>query len=182
LIKTKGIDLNLKAIANLQEKYPDIYYLIIGEGEERTRLGKLVKYLKLQGKVEFLGQLPHQRVMEYMSICSIFSLPSWQETLGRVYMEAMAHGKPVIGCRGQGADGIITDKETGLLPRSKDVDSLVEAIDYLLGHPDKAKAMGESARELVMENYTWEKNVERIVRLYQEILKDCNCADQGFHH
>jgi glycosyltransferase involved in cell wall biosynthesis len=171
LWRSKGIDLNLKAIAKLESKYPNIYYWIIGEGAERARLTKLVEDLNLQNKVEFLGQLPHQKVMEYMSVCDIFSLPSWQETLGLVYLEAMAHGKPIIGCQGQGVDGIITERETGFLARPRDVNSLVEAIDLLLGCPEKAKAIGEQARKLVLDNYTWERNAERTTRLYREVLE-----------
>lgn len=170
LWRSKGIDLNLKAIAKLEGKYPNIYYWIIGEGEERARLGKLVEDLNLQSKVEFLGQLPHQKVMEYMSMCDIFSLPSWQETLGLVYLEAMAHGKPIIGCQGQGVDGIITEGKTGFLARPTDVNSLVKAIDFLLGYPQKAKAIGEQARKLVLENYTWEKNAQSNIKIYEELL------------
>ncbi|MCK4823670.1 glycosyltransferase, partial [bacterium] len=171
LIRTKGIDLNLKAIAELRQKYPSISYLIIGQGNERARLERLAEDLNLQGNVQFLGQLPHQKVMEYMSMCDIFSLPSWQETLGLVYLEAMAHGKPVIGCQGQGVDGIVVEGETGFLARPGDVDSLVEAISFLLDNPLKAKAIGEQARELVLANYTWEKNAERTMRLYHEVLE-----------
>jgi len=170
LIPTKGVELNIKAIAKLQEKYPDIYYLIIGEGKERARLEKLVQDLNLQSKVQFLGQLPHQKVMEYMSMCDIFSLPSWQETFGLVFLEAMAHGKPIIGGQGQGVDGIVTDGETGLLAKLGDVNSLIKAIDFLLRYPQKAQEIGERAKRLVLENYTWEKNTQGYIKIYEELL------------
>jgi len=170
LIPTKGIDLNIKAIAKLQEKYPNIYFLIIGEGKERARLEKLVEDLNLQSKVQFLGQLSHQKVMEYMSVCDIFSLPSWQETLGIVYLEAMAHGKPIIGCQGQGVDGIVIDGETGFLAKPRDVNSLLNAIDFLLDNPQEAQEIGERAKKFVLENYTWEKNTQGCMKIYEELL------------
>lgn len=170
LIPTKGLDLNLQALRSLITRYDDLLYLIIGDGPIRKDLERLVDDLGLKKQVEFLGQLPHQQVMEYMSICDIFMLPSWQETFGLVYIEAMAHTKPVIGVQDQGVDGIVKHGKTGLLVRPRNVDSLVEALDYLLGHPEEARAMGERARELVLENYTWEKNAEKTIQVYEEVL------------
>jgi glycosyltransferase involved in cell wall biosynthesis len=170
LIPTKGVDLNLYALKKIIAKYDNLLYLIIGDGPARQELECLVNDLGLKGHVKFIGQQPHNRVMEYMSICNIFSMPSWQETFGLVYAEAMAHGKPIIGCQGQGVDGIVTDGKTGLLVKPKDVDSLVKAIDYLLSNPDEARDIGERARKLVLENYTWEKNAEKTIEIYKEAL------------
>lgn len=171
LVETKGIDLNIRAIAKLKKEYPLLHYLIIGEGTQKKKLEQLVEDLNLQGAVEFLGQLSHPKVMEYMSLCNIFSLPSWQETLGLVYLEAMAHSKPVIGCLGQGVDGIVTQNETGLLTEPKDINSLVQAMKYLLDNPQQVKVMGEKAKELVLNGYTWDVNGRKTVEVYNEALK-----------
>lgn len=174
LIPTKGIDLNLYAIKRLIDKYDDIFYLIIGDGPDRQGLKNIVYNLGLDKYVKFLGQLPYKKVMEYMSICEIFTMPSWQETFGLVYVEAMAHGKPIIGCKGQGVDGIVEHSKTGLLVKPKDVDSLVKAMDYLLSNPDEAQAIGKRARKLVLENYTWEKNAEKTIEIYRKVLDNAN--------
>ncbi|MCL0034120.1 glycosyltransferase [Thermodesulfovibrionales bacterium] len=170
LLPTKGIDLNLRALKALVARHKDLLYLVIGSGSLRQHLERLVDDLELGGHVEFIGQLPYRQVMEYMSICDIFTMPSWQETFGLVYIEAMAHAKPIIGVQGQGVDGIVAHGETGLLAKPRDVDTLVEAIDFLLSNPEKAKAMGERARKLVLENYTWEKNAEKTIKVYKEVL------------
>lgn len=170
LIPSKGIDLNLMALKQLTNKYPDLVYLIVGEGHERQALGHLVRQLNLTDHVEFIGQLPFQQVMEYISVCDVFTLPSWQETFGLVYVEAMAHGKPAIGVQGQGVDGIVTHGETGMLVKPRDVGSLVEALDFFLSHPEEARVMGERARRLVLENYTWEKNAQKTIEVYKEVL------------
>jgi len=170
LIKTKGIDLNIKAIAQLIKKYPNLIYLVIGGGAERKSLENLAYTSGVQDYVKFLGQLPHRVVMRYMSICDIFSLPSWNEAFGVVYVEAMAHSKPVIGCEGEGIDGIIVNERNGMLVKSRDIDSIVEAVDYLLSHPKEANAIGERARKLVLENYTWDKVAEKTIAIYKEIL------------
>jgi len=170
LISTKGIDLNLHALKKIIAKYDNLLYLIIGDGPARQELECLVNDLGLKGHVKFIGQQPHNRVMEYMSICEIFTMPSWQETFGLVYVEAMAHGKPIIGCQGQGVDGIVTDRNTGLLVKPKNVDSLVKSLDFLLSHPSEAQDIGKRARDLVLKNYTWEKNAEGTIELYKEVL------------
>lgn len=171
LIKTKGIDLNLYAFKKLLSKYDDLIYLIIGKGPMQLHLENLAKELKIEKKVKFIGFLPHKKIMQYMFSCDIFVLPSWQETLGLVYIEAMAHGKPVIGVKGQGIDGIVEHKRNGMLVEPKDIDSLVEMIAYLIDHPQEAKKMGERAKKLVLENYTWEKNAEKTIKIYKEILR-----------
>jgi len=172
LKKIKGIDLNLQAIAKLKGKYPDIIYLIIGEGKERKQLEKLVKELNLQNMVIFIGEVSHCKAMQYMALCDILSLPSWNESFGVVYIEAMAHGKPVIGCQGEGIEDFVEHKKTGLLVKTRDVDSLVEALDFLLSHPDKAKEIGNRARRFVLKDYTWEKTAEKTIKVYKEVLNN----------
>jgi hypothetical protein len=172
LIKIKGIDLNIKAIARLIGKYSNIVYLIIGDGKQRKNLKNLAKNLNITNNVKFLSQLSHDKAMEYMSICDIFSLPSWNEAFGVVYIEAMAHGKPVVACKEEGIDGIIKHEETGLLEKPKDSDAIVKAIDFLLSNPRKAQKIGEKAKKLVLENYTWQKNAEKTSKIYKNVIKN----------
>ncbi len=171
LIRIKGIDLNLKAIAMLKEKHNNLIYLIIGKGRKQNYLKSLAQTLGVNRIVHFLGQLPHHMVMEYMSCCDIFSLPSWKEGFGIVYLEAMAHGKPVIACQGQGINDVIKDRETGVLVKTKDLNSLVEAMEFLLNNSQKAIEIGEKAKKVVLENYTWDKNVQKTIEVYREACK-----------
>jgi len=166
----KGIDFNLHALGRLAPWHDKLYYLIIGDGSERRKLEKLTRALGLSNIVKFLGNLPHKKTMEFMSICDIFSLPSWLETFGLVYLEAMAHGKPVIGCKGAGIDSIISEGKAGLLAEPKDVDSLAGAINFLLNNPIEAQAMGERARRLVSRDYSYGRNADQTLGLYKRLL------------
>jgi len=174
LITRKAIDFNLKAIAQLINKYPNLKYLIIGDGPEMRHLKELSSNLRINEHVEFLGQLPHEKVLAYMAKADIFSLPSWDEAFGVVYIEAMAQGTPVIGCQGEGIEDFVEHGITGMLVKPKDVDSLVKVMDYLLSNPDEAQAIGKRARKLVLENYTWEKNAEKTIEVYREVLDNAN--------
>ena len=170
LIKTKGIDYNLKAITELKKKYPEIIYLIVGDGSEKKNLENLTKELKMQDYVKFLGELSHNKVMEYMSICNIFSLPSWNEGFGIVYLEAMICAKPVIACQREGIDGIIKNKKTGLLVKPKNIDELIMAINFPLSFPKIAKEMGEMGEKMVLNNYAWTKVTKKIAEIYNNFL------------
>ena len=172
LISQKGIDYNLKAISKLANKYPNLKYLIIGDGPEKDHLKRLSKNLGIDQMVEFLGQLSHENVFAYMAKADILSLPSWDEAFGVVYIEAMAHGKPVIGCQGEGIEDFVEDGKTGLLVKPKDVDSLTEALDFLLSNQEEAKAMGVRAQKVILENYTWEKNAKKTIEAYNQALND----------
>lgn len=166
----KGLELNIKTIARITSKYPALKYLVIGNGPQAFALRKLSHDLNLENQIEFLGELTHDKVMQYMTIADIFSLPSWNEGFGIVYIEAMAHGKPVIACEGEGIADVIEHGETGLLIKPKDVESLTQAMDFLLSNPDKAREIGERAKKLVLENYTWEKNARKYIELYKELI------------
>jgi len=171
LIASKGLDLNLKAISQLAGKYPNLKYLVIGGGPEAESLKQLADSLNLGDRVEFLGEMPHEEVMRYMAAADLLSMPSAPEAFAMVYLEAMAHGKPVIACQGQGITDIVEDGETGLLVKSRDVPSLVQAMDFLLGNPEKAQKIGEKARKVVLEKCTWEKNVRKYMEIYEELLR-----------
>lgn len=172
LFPSKGIEYNLSALARLTGKYPEVKYLIIGDGPERGHLENLSRELGISKQVEFLGQLPHQQVMSYMAACDIFSLPSWQEGFGIVYLEAMAHGVPVIGCQGEGIEDFVEDSVTGYLVKPRDLDDLVNVLDNLLENPQIRTQIGTNARKHVLENYTWEGNAQRTIQLYREIITD----------
>ena len=172
LIKTKGIDLNINALSKLVKKYPNIMYYIIGDGEESKNLKKLVMDLNLSRNVIFLGKLPHSEVIKYMSSkCDVFSLPSWQEGFGIVYIEAMNNGIPVIGIKGQGIEDVIEDRKNGFLVEPKDVDDLADTIDYILSHKAAAKKIGKNGENTVLSEFTWFRNAQKTIDIYDEIMR-----------
>ena len=170
LTRSKGIELVLLALKQLISQHQKLDYIVIGDGPEKERLHDLVQTLGIQQRVTFLGNLSHREVMEYMGLCEVFCLPSWQETFGLVYVEAMLHGKPVVGCRGQGIDGLIVEGESGLLAEPRDVRSLINALEFLLDNNDVARRIGEEGRKLVLENYTWEASARKCMKVYEEVL------------
>lgn len=171
LIITKGLDYNLKAVAALRTKFPNLQYHIVGSGPEQQNLINLTEELGISAQVSFLGALSHEDVFKKMANCQIFSLPSWSEGFGVVYIEAMSQGKPIIACQGEGIEDVIQRGVNGMLVSPKDVDSLVETIDFLISYPDEANQMGQRAQETVMKNYTWRKIVQNLIKIYAQHIK-----------
>jgi teichuronic acid biosynthesis glycosyltransferase TuaC len=170
LKKTKGLDLNIQAVARLLRKYPNLTYYIVGEGEERPNLESLVDKLQLREHVVFLGRLDHPEALRQMASADIFSLPSWQEGFGVVYIEAMAQGIPVIGVKGEGIEDVIIAGENGLLVNPQDTEDLTQALDTLLSNPEYAEKLAQAGRETVSKGFTWEQNAIKTKALYQELL------------
>jgi teichuronic acid biosynthesis glycosyltransferase TuaC len=170
LKKTKGHDLTLHAFKALKVEFNDIRLLIIGGGEEKKNLQELAYMLNIADSVEFIPPQPHSTVMEYMSICDLFVLPSWSEGFGIVYLEAMANGKPVIGVKGQGVEDFVTSGENGLLVEPSDVEGLAGAMSALLRDNEFAGRLGANARETVLTHYTWQDSARKIKDIYSSLL------------
>lgn len=170
LKKTKGHDLTLRAVKELKERFGNLKLLIIGGGEERKNLESLATELGINELVEFIPPLPHPKVMEYMSLCDLFVLPSWNEGFGIVYLEAMAHGKPVVGVQGQGIADVICHGENGLLVEAGDIGGLAGAMEILLQDGNLAGRLGRQARNTVLNNYTWEHQARLVMDTYRALL------------
>ncbi|HBV86856.1 MAG TPA: glycosyltransferase family 4 protein [Desulfosporosinus sp.] len=168
----KGHALVLKALPALISEFPDLEYRIVGDGSERGKLEALTKELGLEGHVVFLGSLPHPDAMKEMAQCEVFILPSWNEAFGVVYLEAMAHSKPIIGSLGEGISEILTQMEVGKAVPPKDVMAITESIRELLMNPDQGKAMGMRGKDLVRGQFTWEYNARETLKLYEEIITE----------
>lgn len=170
LIPTKGVDDNIKALRLLlDEGVNNWHYAVVGEGRYRNALEKLVADLNLSARVSFLGSLPHAETMAYMAACDIFTLPSWREAFGVVYLEAMASGKPVIGCFGQGAEETIQNQENGLLVPPRNPERLAEALHRLVSHPRRRRILGEAGRQTAQQ-FTWARNAERCLQIYDAVV------------
>lgn len=166
LVKLKGIDVNLRALAALTSRRPDLRwrYHIVGDGVAAASLRQVAEDLGISDRVVFLGRLDYRRTMQEMSTCDIFSLPSWGEAFGIVYLEAMARMRPAVGCFQNGAEDVITDGEDGCLVAPKDVENLSEVLERLLEDPRLCASLGAAARRTA-ERFSWDTNVARLLSL-----------------
>lgn len=166
LVALKGIDDNLKALhfVKMRDGRLDWQYRIVGDGPERERLASLVDKLDLTSQVRFLGRLPYAQTMEEIAGADVFSLPSWGDAFGIVYLEAMARMKPTIGCVGSGAAEIITDGIDGILVPMHSADALSFALKRLFESQDLREKLGREAMKTA-ERFSWDANAKKILEL-----------------
>jgi len=166
LVALKGIDLNLRALARISATHPQLKweYVIVGEGPLRYELETLSAELGLTERVRFLGRISYAGTMQAIAAADIFSLPSWGEAFGIVYLEAMARMRPVIGCLENGAADIISDGVDGLLIPPQDEVALAQALESLLSDPERCSRIGVAGRQTA-EGFSWQENAQRMLRL-----------------
>ena len=103
-------------------------------------------------------------------------LCSRDEPFGRVLIEAMAAGKPVVATRGGGVPEIVVEGETGFMVAVADVAALARAVEKLLADPPMAQAMGRAGQQRARAYFSVRAHVEKIESLYGEILGDSSVA------
>ena len=168
LIPIKGFDVLLRGFAAVISEFPDLTLRIIGEGPERSRLERLSQELRVKERVSFLDRRARQGIVEAMRECTLFALPSRYEGLGCVYLEAMAVGKPVIGCRGQGISEVIEHGANGFLVGADNERELSLAMAMLLREPQRRRNLGIAARDTILDRFTLEHQAEQLTRIYRE--------------
>jgi glycosyltransferase involved in cell wall biosynthesis len=154
----------------LRLKYPRFLYEIIDDGPQRSHLAALAQELGIAERVKFHGRQNRRFVAEAMKRCTIFALPSTDEAMGCVYLEAMATAKPIIGCRGQGIEEIVHHGENGRLIQPDNLQEMVQALDILLANAPLRERMGMKARQTITEGLTLQHQAARLSALYRECL------------
>ena len=120
--------------------------------------------------MSFLGKLEHKEVIDIMKQYDIFSLPSYKEGFGMVYIEAMAQGIPVIGVKGEGIEDAIENGVNGFLVERKNIEELVKIMKFLIENPYKRIDIGKCAIETVLNKFTWNVNADKMISIYNEMI------------
>lgn len=152
----KGGDLLLKAFAEARRKVPGARLFLV------TR-DPIPSSLPLDGVSIVTPTWDRERLSSLYRMADLFVLPSRLETWGDVLLEAMAHGVPCLGVRGQAMTEIITPGHTGYLVPPGDIAALAAAMTELLTDPECLVRWGENARQDVAERFTWSCVVDRML-------------------
>jgi phosphatidylinositol alpha-1,6-mannosyltransferase len=198
LQRRKGQDRMIQALIPIRRSIPDVLYVVIGDGEERSRLEQLVEELHLQDHVQFRGEESDERLVQCYQQCDVFALPNREisgdiEGFGIVLLEAQACGKPVLaGDSGGTAETMRTEGEkgrggdpekrrrgegekgspneaTGVIVNCQSPEPLAEAVIDLLGDPQRREAMGRAGRVWVEERFSWEMLSRQADKLFSGV-------------
>ncbi len=172
---SKGPQDVVEACAELHRRGADAYLLMVGaqgqEAELRARAAELPA-----GRAVFPGTVAHGRAaaehLGCMDVCVVPSrtTASWKEQFGRVIIEAMACGVPVIGSDSGNVPVLIEETGGGLVFPEGDVTALAAEIERLMGDPGLARRLGAAGRECVNREYTFTRLAERMVGVLDEVV------------
>ncbi|WP_448381041.1 glycosyltransferase family 4 protein [Gloeomargarita sp.] len=172
LIPRKGLTHLITAFGQVVRRVPASELRIIGRPENPDYFQSLKQQTaaqELSEKVIFLPEIPQQELCYQIAESSVLVLPSLSEGLGRVLVEAMAAGTPVIGSSVGGIPDIIKEGVTGFLVPPGDENALAEKLIYLLENPHEVLAMGQRGREFVQSYFS----PEIYYQGYQKICQLC---------
>jgi len=168
LLPIKGPMHLLKAMEDVWQEYADTILVYIGKGDLDVDLRAEALKTGANGRVNFLGW--RNDIDKIMPIFDILVLPSLNEGMGRVLVEAMAAGKPLVASNVGGIPDLVKHDFNGLLVPPGDEKALASSIKQLISNPQKAKMMGQCGRKLCNQ-FSLEAMVEKIDLLYQELFQ-----------
>jgi len=172
LVEEKGIHHLLEAASRLTV---DWRLRLVGGGPMRATLNQQANTLGIADRIEFIGQIPSTVMPSEYQQLDVLVLPSltrpnWKEQFGRVLIEAMASGVPVIGSDSGAIPGVIGD--AGLVFRESDVDALHNALTQLSDNADLREQLKKRGRAHVIQHYTHQSVADATVEVYRQLANE----------
>lgn len=174
LLKTKGILELIEAFEYLSMQYGGIHLLFVGEGPCRDSLEKKILEFNLDHKVHLVGMKNHNEIPSWINASDILALPSYQEGLPNVVIEAAACSRTVVATKVGGIPEAVQHQSSGLLVNAGSTEELKNALSFLASNPDVIKSMGKKGRAIVEKKFSWAENARRTIAVYKNIIKTSN--------
>lgn len=174
LVKKKGFDNLIRAMATVNRTFPSTKLVIGGSGPEEVNLRKLVREQNLDKSVIFTGFIPVEDLPKYYASADIFVLPSIEtnsgdtEGLGVVLLEAMASGTVVIGSNIGGITDIISHGYNGFLTKPGNPDDIAEKIIDLLRSPKRRKTIAFNGYNTAINKFSWDNITDQFIEIFQK--------------
>jgi len=160
----------ITAAAEVLARVPDARFLLVGDGTERVALERLARELGIAERVFFLGE--RRDVSFLLAGLDLFVLPSREEGMGIVLIEAMASGVPVLATATGGIVEVVEDTVSGFLVPPGDANALAESIISVLNAPRMADEMSKNARQRVAAMFSIDTMVRRTQEIYEGLLTE----------
>lgn len=165
---SKGFEFFLRAAQQVLQSGREVEFLIAGNGPDERRLREISRSLGITKQVTFITNLTDFGAA--VRAMDIFCLPSLNQGLGTIMLEAMAMARPVVATEVGAVPKIVTDGVTALLVPPSDATRLAERMREYLDNTPRAKQIGRSGRSLVIRDFSAERMADETVRAYQRVL------------
>ncbi|MEK9151118.1 MAG: glycosyltransferase family 4 protein [Patescibacteria group bacterium] len=164
----KGVQYLIEAVSMLVAKSPQIRLKILGDGDDKERLENMVKVMKLESHVMFLGRIPREETAPYYQEASVFVLPSQNEGMSNALLEALASGLPIIATDTGGSKELVADGENGFIVKMRSAEDIAEKLARLIADPALRQRFGEASRTRA-EKMSWKNIARQYVEVYRNI-------------
>jgi glycosyltransferase involved in cell wall biosynthesis len=169
IIRGKGVDVLLKSLAKVKERFE---CLILGDGSHRPECERLCGNLGLNDRVHFRGFILRDELRNYYLESSVFVLSSvWPEPFGLTGPEAMRYGLPVVAFDAGAIREWLLDGENGFLVPWMNTTKFAQRIDELLRNKDLARQMGRRALELVNDRYNATAQIDKLEAIFERLAR-----------
>lgn len=165
LVKQKNFQTIIKLLPDLLIDFPNLKYVVAGDGPERDNLMKLSYNLGLKNVIKFVGRVDNNDVSKKVcyQLADLFvSVSSVAEGFGITYLEAQASGLPVVASKMGGSGEAVENNQTGILVDPNDFGQIKEAIYELLRNEDKRKKYAATGQKRTREDFDWSGQVNKI--------------------
>jgi glycosyltransferase involved in cell wall biosynthesis len=159
----KGVDEVLEAMPRLIGERPNLAYLVVGDGPDRSRLEQKAENLGLNGRVVFTGSIPEHEKAHHYHLADAFVMPGRGEGFGIVYLEALACGIPVVGSRIDGSRDALLGGRLGVLVDPRDPEDVLQGLRKALDTPKGVPAE--------LAEFRRERFEERVSRFLNEVAE-----------
>jgi glycosyltransferase involved in cell wall biosynthesis len=161
----------LSAAVKVAQANSDVWIVLCGDMPDTPYMDKIRAQSNqsgLQDRIVFTGYV--ENIWAIMGAIDILGHGTEQESFGRIFVEAMMAGKPVVAPRGGGAETIVEHGRTGFLTNPGDADDMAQQIANLVHQPKLRAAMGTAGRERALELYSMSTHVQSVCNVYDNIL------------
>lgn len=172
-----GVEILAKAISKVIEKRAAVRFLLIGEGKLRSAMEQILEQTKVTDYAIFAGLVPHTEMKHYLAACTVLVSPHIPNHDGSRFFgsptklfEYMISGKGIVASRLDQIAEVLEHNKTAYLVEPGNADELSRGIIHLLDNPQLCDALGQSARNVALEHYTWSHNAHRVIEAYRKMV------------
>lgn len=167
----KGYDQIIQALPEIRRQVPNVHYILVGKGSDRSRIEQLIAQLNLQDNVTLAGFIPDRELGDHYNLCDVFAMPSKGEGFGIVYLEALACGKPTLGGSKDGAVDALCHGELGALVDPDKIEEIAQTLTKILQgtYPHPIMYQPQVLRQKVIEIYGFDRFKQTLKEIIQTL-------------
>jgi glycosyltransferase involved in cell wall biosynthesis len=170
LVPQKGFDILIAAFAKIASQIPDLYCLIVGEGEGKEKLSAQIQTAGLIGRIRLVGYHDRPQAMSILKSSDIFVMPSRYEGTPIALLEAAALARPILATCAGGIPELVTHEKHAWLVPTPAPEALAQGFLKLAQDLEYAKKLGQNAQQRVRERFNPETQVSETWAAYQKAL------------